>query len=135
MLTFNTEQLRKIVKDSDPSNSALNVVDQFDFLEFNQLEQSIKEDVQFLKENPLVLPQTEVTGWVYEVETGKVSAYECDGESYNADILPIDQTSCLSIQLTSEVLDRSPMYLLIFSPLNAILLYFIIGEHGRQEQV
>ena len=51
MLTFNTEQLRKIVKDSDPSNSALNVVDQFDFLEFNQLEQSIKEDVQFLKES------------------------------------------------------------------------------------
>ena len=135
MLTFNTEQLRKIVKDSDPSNSALNVVDQFDFLEFNQLEQSIKEDVQFLKENPLVLPQTEVTGWVYEVETGKVNGYGYDGELHNADVLPIDQTSCLSIQLTSEVLDRSPMYLLIFSPLNAILLYFIIGEHGRQEQV
>ena len=108
MLTFNTEQLRKIVKDSDPSNSALNVVDQFDFLEFNQLEQSIKEDVQFLKENPLVLPQTEVTGWVYEVETGKVNVYGYDGELHNADVLPIDQTSRLSVQLVqlaSEMLD------------------------------
>ena len=138
MLTFNTEQLRKIVKDSDPSNSALNVVDQFDFLEFNQLEQSIKEDVQFLKENPLVLPQTEVTGWVYEVETGKVNVYGYDGELHNADVLPIDQTSRLSVQLmqlASEMLDWSPMHLLIYSPLNVILLYFIVGEHGRQEQV
>lgn len=72
MLTFSTDQLRQIVKDSDPSNPALSAVDQIDFLEFNQLEQSVKEDVQFLKESPLVLPQTEVTGWVYEVETGKV---------------------------------------------------------------
>ncbi|KAK7694297.1 hypothetical protein QCA50_001479 [Cerrena zonata] len=72
MLTFSTDQLRTIVKDSDPSNPALDAVDKIDFLEFNQLEQSVKEDVQFLKESPLVLPQTEVTGWVYEVETGKI---------------------------------------------------------------
>ena len=74
MLTFNTPQLRQIVKDSDPNNEALKAVDQIDFLEFPELEQSVKDDVQFLKENPLVLPETPVTGWVYEVGTGKVSS-------------------------------------------------------------
>ncbi len=75
MLTFNTPQLRKLVKDSDPSNPALNAVDEIDFLEFNQLEQSVKDDVTYLKENPLVLAETTVTGWVYEVGTGKVRSF------------------------------------------------------------
>jgi len=72
MVTFSTPQLRTLVKDSDPQNTALKTVDQIDFLEFGDLEQSVKEDVKFLKENPLVLPETKITGWVYEVETGKV---------------------------------------------------------------
>ncbi|TFK93533.1 carbonic anhydrase [Polyporus arcularius HHB13444] len=72
MVTFNTPQLRKLVKDSDPSNPALNAVDEIDFHEFNGLEESVKADVKFLQENPLVLPGTKITGWVYEVETGKI---------------------------------------------------------------
>ncbi|KAI0762715.1 carbonic anhydrase [Fomes fomentarius] len=72
MLTFDTPQLRTLVKESDPSNSALNVVDQIEFLEFHGLEESVKADVKFLQENPLVLPGTKITGWVYEVETGKI---------------------------------------------------------------
>ena len=72
MLTFSTPQLQKLVKDSDPQNTALAAVDDLHFHEFNDLEQSVRDDVQFLKENPLVLPETVITGWVYEVETGKV---------------------------------------------------------------
>ncbi|RPD81664.1 carbonic anhydrase [Lentinus tigrinus ALCF2SS1-7] len=72
MVTFNTPQLRKLVKDSDPTNPALNAVDEIDFHEFNGLEESVKADVKFLEENPLVLPGTKITGWVYEVETGKI---------------------------------------------------------------
>ena len=72
MLTFSTPQLRQMVKDSDPANEKLKVVDQIDFLEFSELEQSVKDDVKYLKESPLVLPETVVTGWVYEVGTGKV---------------------------------------------------------------
>jgi len=72
MLTFSTPQLRSLIKDSDPSNHALHAVDQIDFLEFPELETSVKNDVQFLKENPLILSETIITGWVYEVETGKV---------------------------------------------------------------
>ena len=75
MLTFDTPQLRALVKESDPSNPALSAVDGLDFLEFHDLEGSVKDDVKFLQEHPLVLPGTKVTGWVYEVETGKVRAY------------------------------------------------------------
>ncbi|PIL30956.1 hypothetical protein GSI_07125 [Ganoderma sinense ZZ0214-1] len=72
MVTFNTPQLRALVKDADPANAALGAVDKIDFLEFQGLEESVKEDVKFLQENPLVLPETKITGWVYEVETGKI---------------------------------------------------------------
>ncbi|OSD05891.1 carbonic anhydrase [Trametes coccinea BRFM310] len=73
MVTFNTPQLRSLVKESDPDNGALaRAVDEIDFLEFSGLEESVREDVKFLEENPLVLRGTKVTGWVYEVETGKL---------------------------------------------------------------
>jgi len=69
MLTFSTEQLRKIVKDADGPSAP---VDNIDFLEFSDLHTSVKDDVKFLKENPLVLPETTITGWLHHVETGKV---------------------------------------------------------------
>ncbi|KAI0757328.1 carbonic anhydrase [Daedaleopsis nitida] len=72
MVTFDTPQLRALVKESDPSNPALSAVDQIDFLEFRGLEESVRDDVKFLQDNPLILPGTKVTGWVYEVETGKI---------------------------------------------------------------
>ncbi|KAI0359044.1 carbonic anhydrase [Trametes cingulata] len=73
MVTFDTPKLRALVKESDPGNAALAAaVDRIDFLEFQGLEESVREDVRFLQENPLVLPGTKVTGWVYEVETGKI---------------------------------------------------------------
>ena len=72
MLTFSTPQLRSLIKDAEPHNAT--AVDQIDFLEFGNLEQSVRDDVQYLQENPLVLAGTKITGWVYEVETGKVSS-------------------------------------------------------------
>lgn len=73
MLTFTSPQLRSIVKDSDPGNKALEAVDSIDFLEFPELEQSVKDDVEYLKANPLLLQETTVTGWIYDVGSGKVS--------------------------------------------------------------
>ncbi|KAF9455021.1 carbonic anhydrase, partial [Macrolepiota fuliginosa MF-IS2] len=73
MLTFNSEQLRDIVRDAHPGDDDVaKAVNAIDFLEFPTLEESVKADVQFLKENPLVLKDTTITGWIYEVETGKV---------------------------------------------------------------
>jgi len=75
MLTFATPQLRDIVKSSaapEHATEIAQVIDQTNFLEFNDLEQSVKDDVKFLKENPLVLKDTVVTGWIYDVHDGKV---------------------------------------------------------------
>lgn len=73
MLTFNTEQLRGIVRDAHPGDdNVAKTVDAINFLEFSSLEESVKADIKFLKENPLVLKDTTITGWIYEVETGKV---------------------------------------------------------------
>jgi carbonic anhydrase len=74
MLTFSTPQLRNIVKEAHPGDEEVaKHVDAIDFLEFPHLEESVKSDVKLLEEHPLVLKETKVTGWVYEVETGKVS--------------------------------------------------------------
>ncbi|KIM85456.1 hypothetical protein PILCRDRAFT_5756 [Piloderma croceum F 1598] len=73
MLTFSSNDLRSIVKEANPGNATVaSQVDSIDFLEFGHLEDSVKADVGFLHESPLVLKETHVTGWVYEVETGKI---------------------------------------------------------------
>ena len=70
MLTFNSSDLQDKLKTAYPH--AAGEVEKIDFLAFPRLEESVKEDVEFLRNHPLVLDETVVTGWVYEVETGKV---------------------------------------------------------------
>lgn len=43
-----------------------------DFGSFPDLEGAVKDDVQLLKETKLVGKGVGISGWVYEVETGKV---------------------------------------------------------------
>lgn len=74
MVTFSTPELRQVVKDAAPGDVAVaESVDQIDFHEFATVEDAVKSDVEWLKNNPLVLKDTVVTGWVYDVYTGKVS--------------------------------------------------------------
>ncbi|TEB39039.1 carbonic anhydrase [Coprinellus micaceus] len=75
MLTFSTDQLKAIVKDAAPGDTKVEEeVEKFDsFLEFSELEQSVKGDVEFLQGNPLVLKETKITGWTYDVQSGKIS--------------------------------------------------------------
>ena len=42
-----------------------------DFLPFPELERALEDDVKFLKAQKLVPEHVTVSGWVYEVETGK----------------------------------------------------------------
>ncbi|KAI0267169.1 carbonic anhydrase [Gloeopeniophorella convolvens] len=73
MLTFKTEQLRDIVKNAAPGDAEVaRHVDQIEFLEIANLEEAVRGDVSLLRSHPLVLKETTVTGWTYEVETGKV---------------------------------------------------------------
>ncbi|KAF8649756.1 hypothetical protein AX16_005523 [Volvariella volvacea WC 439] len=74
MLTFTTPQLQQIVRDAAPGDSSIaSAVNKIDFLEFSNLEEAVKSDVEFLKSHPLVLKETTITGWIYDVETGKSS--------------------------------------------------------------
>ncbi|CAG8920259.1 unnamed protein product [Penicillium salamii] len=66
MLTFTDEVLREKVRKELGRN-----VDHFAFLPFGDLEESVRDDVRFVKDSPLVL-DVPVTGYVYEVETGKI---------------------------------------------------------------
>ncbi|KAK1230747.1 hypothetical protein PQX77_006153 [Marasmius sp. AFHP31] len=72
MLTFTTEQLRDTVKKDVVDDATKAEIDKIDFLEFGDLEESVREDVRILQGNPLVLNGTKVTGWVFQVEDGKL---------------------------------------------------------------
>lgn len=67
MLTFTDDDLRSKVRTDLRQN-----VDHIAFLPFKDLKQSVVDDVQALRESPLVL-DVPVTGYVYEVETGKIT--------------------------------------------------------------
>ena len=81
MTTFKDDDLREVVR-QNPPNVDPNVdagaiavgtaVDAIAFLSFRNLEQSVKEDVAFLKENPLVLRESVITGWIHDVKDGRI---------------------------------------------------------------
>ncbi|TFK76770.1 carbonic anhydrase [Pluteus cervinus] len=73
MLLFETPKLRDIVKGAAPGDAAVaSAVDAIDFLEFSNVEEGVRADVEYLKNHPLVLKGSIITGWVYDVTTGKV---------------------------------------------------------------
>jgi len=73
MLTFTNEYLREKVKSESPGNPTVAAtVDSIDFLTFPHLEQSVEDDVKYLKDSQLLVEGSTVTGWVYDVHSGKV---------------------------------------------------------------
>jgi len=73
MLTFGNEDAVGIVtknlgEDAVKELSAFNT----DFQSFTDLEEAVKADVGFLKSSKLIPDSIKISGWVYEVETGKV---------------------------------------------------------------
>ncbi|KAK0212428.1 carbonic anhydrase [Desarmillaria ectypa] len=72
MTTFTTQDLQTKIVDEDGAEAA-SLVNQIDYLEFSKLEESVKHDVKYLQSHPLVLKDTPITGWIYHVESGKVT--------------------------------------------------------------
>lgn len=67
MLTFSNDDLRAIVKQE------LHVdADAIDFLPFSDLEQSVRDDVEFLKNSPLIPKSISISGFIYDVHNGTV---------------------------------------------------------------
>ncbi|KAJ5084040.1 hypothetical protein NUU61_008619, partial [Penicillium alfredii] len=70
MLTFTDDVIRNKIR-ADLHQS----VDHIAFLPFGDLRQSVLDDIQLLKDSPLVL-DVPITGYLYEVETGKIVKVE-----------------------------------------------------------
>ncbi|KAJ7789835.1 carbonic anhydrase, partial [Mycena olivaceomarginata] len=73
MVTFRGPELKRLVKWPSPCDDACAAqVDAIDFLEFKDLEKSVKDDVKLLKESPLIVEGAWITGWIHHLETGEV---------------------------------------------------------------
>jgi carbonic anhydrase len=72
MLTFKNEDAYGIVEKNLGASAAAELkARSLDFLPFPELEQAVKDDVKFLQASKLVPDSVTISGWVYEVETGK----------------------------------------------------------------
>ncbi|KAJ7275498.1 carbonic anhydrase [Mycena haematopus] len=71
---FTTEWLRNKVKEANPGREDVaKTIDNIDFHTFTDAEESVRRDLKYLAENPLVAKGSKITGWVYDIETGKIS--------------------------------------------------------------
>jgi carbonic anhydrase len=67
MLTFSNEDLREKLKQQLNADA-----EGIDFLPFKDLEQSVRDDVATIKNSPLLLKNIEVSGFIYDVRSGKL---------------------------------------------------------------
>ena len=67
MLTFSNDDLRTKVKQELNANA-----DNIDFLPFKDLEQSVRDDVTFLRNSPLIPKSIDISGFIYDVRSGKL---------------------------------------------------------------
>ncbi|KAJ7042674.1 carbonic anhydrase [Mycena alexandri] len=69
-----TEGVRDLVKKENPGrDDVAKIVDAMDFHHIIDPVESVKQDVKILSENPLVIKGTKISGWLYDVDTGKIS--------------------------------------------------------------
>jgi carbonic anhydrase len=68
MLTFKNEDLYAKVREDLGADAS-----DIDFLPFPDLEQSVRDDVQYLKDSPLVPDDVSIRGFIYDVKSGKVT--------------------------------------------------------------
>ena len=73
MLTFKNEDATGIVK-KNLGEEAVKELGNFnsDFLPFPELEGAVESDVKYLRKSKLIPDKVKISGWIYEVETGKV---------------------------------------------------------------
>lgn len=70
MLTFTNAQAREKIE----AVSGQGVLGKdFDFQPYPETEQALRDDVQFLRDHGALVKGTVVSGWVYDVKTGRVS--------------------------------------------------------------
>ena len=68
MLTFENEDVHAKVQEDLGADAS-----DIDFMPFGDLEQSVRDDVDFLEQSPLIAEDTEIRGFVYNVETRRMT--------------------------------------------------------------
>ncbi len=76
MLTFDNRELRRKVKEDLGQDTG-----EIDFLPFQNLDDSVREDIEFLEATQLLDPETLIRGFVYDVTTGKLRAVRVETEA------------------------------------------------------
>jgi carbonic anhydrase len=71
MLTFKNEDVHAKVEETLGADAS-----DIDFLPFPDLDQSVRDDIQFLKDSPLIPEDVSIRGFVYDVKTGRVREVE-----------------------------------------------------------
>lgn len=67
MATFTNEQLRDRVRQGLGADAS-----GIDFLPFRDLEESVREDVAAIRDSPLIPKDVQVTGYIYDVRSGRL---------------------------------------------------------------
>jgi len=67
MLTFDNPTLHGICREQLGADAS-----DIDFLPFGDLEQSVRDDVEIIRSSPLIPNDIQVTGFVYDVKTGRI---------------------------------------------------------------
>ncbi len=67
MLTFSNDQIRQRLRESLGADAS-----GIDFLPFGDLDQSVRDDVAAIRSSPLVPDDVAVSGFVYDVRTGRL---------------------------------------------------------------
>ncbi len=71
MLTFKNDDVHAVVEKNFGAEAKKELAG-LDFQPFSNLEQAVEDDVKYLKESKAIPESAVVSGWVYEVETGKI---------------------------------------------------------------
>ncbi|HSD67193.1 MAG TPA: carbonic anhydrase, partial [Vicinamibacteria bacterium] len=67
MLTFTNDDLRRKIREG------LKVESDMEFLPFAEVGQSVHDDVEAIRRSPLLLRGAPVSGFIYDVKTGRLS--------------------------------------------------------------
>ena len=73
MLTFSNDDLRSKLREETGADAS-----NIDFLPFPDLEQSVRDDVRRIKESPFISDDIPVTGYVYDVKSGRLQEVSTD---------------------------------------------------------
>lgn len=75
MLTFDNKAAHSVVQKNLGDEADQEIAD-LDFQPFPDLEGAVRDDVAFLRKSKVIPDSVTVSGWVYEVETGKVRSVD-----------------------------------------------------------